>query len=120
MVRVPLLTVLLVWFWTLHAQMYDPFQAALRMKTPPEVLRLPPPPKLLPPLSPSPIPPAVVSAILNDKVFINGAWYRVGDTIDHREVAFIQNAFVGLKEKERLIVMRVGSAPQLLRPKETP
>lgn len=103
-------------FASLHAQMYDPFQKAVKMKSAPEASTLIPPPRLLPPLPT--VMPIFVSAVMNEKAFINGAWYRVGESVNQQEVAFIQDSFVGLKEGDRLIVFRVGSSRRVLSAKD--
>jgi len=102
----------------LDAQMYDPFRKAARPKNAnPSSALLPPPPMLA---APQPATVTLVSAVMNDKAFINGAWYRVGDKVNDREVAYIQNRFVGLREGNRLVVFGVGATRPVLRAKDLP
>ncbi|MDD5159311.1 MAG: hypothetical protein PHI47_04620 [Sulfuricurvum sp.] len=101
----------------LHAQMYDPFRKTSKPKS--AVLNglLPPPPMM------AAVPtfvPTTVTAVMNNKAFINGAWYRVGDRVNNQEVAYIQNNFVGLKEGNRLSMISVGSNRHVLGIKDTP
>lgn len=94
----------------LAGPMYDPFQktakaskAAAGLLPPPAMLRLATPPA-----------PTVVTAVMNDKAYINGAWYRVGDRVNDQEVAYIRNDFVGLKEGNRLKMIAVGTNRRVL------
>jgi hypothetical protein len=64
------------------------------------------------------IPPTVVSAVMNNKAFINGAWYCVGDRVNNQEVTYIHSNFVGLKEGNRLTMIAVGGARRVLSTKE--
>jgi len=100
----------------LHAQMYDPFIKTSKPKSAALNTLLPPPPMMKVPE----IPPTVVTAVMNNKAFINGAWYRVGDHVNNQEVAYIQNNFVGLKEGNRLNMISVSSTRHVLGIKDTP
>lgn len=102
---------------TLDAQMYDPFRKTTSKSASGSSTLLPPPPMLA---APQLVVPTLVSAVMNDKAFINGAWYRVGDKVNNQEVAYIQNRFVGLKEGNRLVVIGVGSTRPVLRTKDVP
>lgn len=104
--------------YSLHAQMYDPFRKTSKPKLSSGTAGLLPPPPMLP-ATPAVIP-TVVSAVMNDKAFINGAWYRVGDKVNNQEITYIQNHFVSLKEGNRLIVLSVGSNRRVLRTKDVP
>ena len=91
--------------------MYDPFRktakpAAAGLRPPPIVASLPPP--------------LIVSAVMNDKAFINGAWYRIGDRVNQHEVTYIDKNFVGLKEGDRLKMVGVGSSRRVLGTKDVP
>lgn len=103
---------------SLHAQMYDPFQKTAKLKPSSQPLAVLPPPKLLPPIPV--VIPTTVSAVMNDKAFINGGWYRIGEKVNQQEVAYIQNGFVGLKEGNRLTVIRIGSNRRVLNTKDIP
>lgn len=101
----------------LHAQMYDPFRKTSKPKSAAISGLLPPPPMM------REVPmavPTVVSAIMNNKAFINGGWYGVGDRVNNQEVTYIQNNFVGLKEGNRLSMISVGSNRHVLGIKDTP
>lgn len=101
----------------LHAQMYDPFAKTAKPKSSAAIGLLPPPPMM----KAAPIiMPIVVSAVMNNKAFINGAWYAIGDKVDNKEVTYIQNNFVGLKEGNRLTMISVGSNRRVLGTKEVP
>jgi hypothetical protein len=92
--------------------MYDPFHKTSKPKASANGL-LPPPPMM------APLPtPTVVSAIMNNKAFINGAWYGIGDKVNNQEVTYIQNNFVGLKEGNRLTMISVGSNRHVLGTKD--
>lgn len=97
-----------------EAQMYDPFRKTAKSVQKPGLL--PPPPMMI--SRPAPPPPAVVTAVMNDKAFINGAWYRVGDRVNHQEIAYIRNDFVGLKEGNRLTMIGVGTTRRVLGTKD--
>ncbi|MDD2265916.1 hypothetical protein [Sulfuricurvum sp.] len=101
----------------LHAQMYDPFIKTAKPKSASVNGLLPPPPMMT---AVPAVPPTVVTAIMNNKAFINGAWYRVGDRVNNQEVAYIQNNFVGLKEGNRLSMISVSSTRHVLGIKDTP
>lgn len=102
----------------LHAQMYDPFQKTHVMKkTYASSILLMPLPALL--SSPVPAPtPTAVTAVMNDKAFINGEWYKVGDKVNGQEITSIQSNFVSLKEGNRLTMLGVGNQQRVLRTKE--
>ena len=57
---------------------------------------------------------------MNDKAFINGAWYRIGDRVNQHEVTYIDKNFVGLKEGDRLKMVGVGSSRRVLGTKDVP
>lgn len=99
----------------LHAQMYDPFLKTAKPRAASLSGLLPPPPMMR---AIPEIPPIAVSAVMNNKAFINGAWYRIGDRVNNREVAYIQHNFVGLKEGNRLTMFAVGGARRVLGTKE--
>ncbi|MDD2782010.1 hypothetical protein [Sulfuricurvum sp.] len=101
----------------MHAQMYDPFAKTAKTKSSSPLGLLPPPPMMA---SEPIIIPTVVSAIMNNKAFINGAWYAIGDKVDNKEVTYIQNNFVGLKEGNRLTMISVGSNRRVLGTKDVP
>jgi len=113
-----------------YGEMYDPFRKTAKHKVValiPSATLLPPPPLMaggavapLVMMPPPPPPPTLVTAIMNDKAFINGAWYRVGDRFNNSEVAYIHNNFVGLKSANRLKMIAVGNPQHLLTSKETP
>lgn len=100
----------------LHAQMYDPFLKTSKPKSAAISTLLPPPPMMV--AIPTVVP-TTVSAIMNNKAFINGGWYRVGDRVNNQEVTYIQNNFVGLKEGNRLTMISVGSNRHVLGIKDT-
>jgi len=95
--------------------MYDPFLKTAKHAAPSDSPLLPPP-LLMPPS----LPPIVVSAVMNNKAYINGTWYRIGDRVNNQEVTYIQNNFVGLKEGNRLTMIAVGGTRHVLSIKETP
>lgn len=101
----------------LGAQMYDPFAKTAKSKSSSSIGLRPPPPMMaaLPAFTP-----ISVTAVMNNKAFINGAWYRVGDKVNHQEVTYIHNNFVGLKEGNRLIMMSVSSNRRVLGTKDVP
>lgn len=101
----------------LHAQMYDPFRKTAKPAIA-SVSGLLPPPSMITSLPV--VPQTVVSAVMNNKAFINGAWYHVGDRVNNQEVTYIQNNFVGLKENNRLTMIAVGGAHRVLGTKEIP
>lgn len=101
------------------AQMYDPFRKTAKPKLVLVSGLKPPPPMMMAPVPPV-ISPTVVSAVMNNKAFINGAWYRVGDRVNDYEVTYIQNNFVGLKSANRLTMIAVGSTRRVLTSKEIP
>jgi len=101
-----------------YGQMYDPFRKTAKPNTASRSGLLPPPPMMRGAIPE--IPPTVVSAVMNNKAFINGAWYRVGDRVNNQEVTYIQNNFVGLKEANRLTMIAVGGARRVLGTKEVP
>ncbi|MDD5385807.1 MAG: hypothetical protein PHQ22_01260 [Sulfuricurvum sp.] len=98
-----------------HAQMYDPFHKTAKPRAASISGLLPPPLMVIPE-----IPQTVVSAVMNNKAFINGAWYGVGDRVNNHEVTYIQNNFVGLKEGNRLTMIAVGGTRRVLGTKEVP
>jgi hypothetical protein len=97
--------------------MYDPFYKTHTMKKTRVAASLLMP---LPPLlgSAPMFIPTVVTAVMNDKAFINGNWYKVGDTINAQQITSIQPNFVALKEGNRLTMLGVGNQQQVLRTKE--
>ncbi len=101
----------------LQAQMYDPFRKTAKPKLAIINALMPPPPMMV--AVPAAVP-TVVSAVMNDKAFINGGWYRVGDKVNNQEVTYIQNNFVGLKEGDRLTMISVGSNRRVLGTKDVP
>lgn len=101
----------------LYAQMYDPFLKTSKPKSAAISGLLPPPPMMA---AVPTVVPTTVSAVMNNKAFINGAWYRVGDRVNNKEVSYIQNNFVGLKEGNRLTMISVGSDRHVLGIKDTP
>jgi hypothetical protein len=103
----------------LQAQMYDPFQkTAVMKKTHATSLLLMPLPALLSAQMPMPTP-TVVTAVMNEKAFINGVWYKVGDKVNDQEITSIQANFVTLKEGNRLTMLGVGNQQRLLGTKDT-
>jgi len=102
----------------LYAQMYDPFAKTAKPKLSSSSSALLPPPPMM--KSAPIIVPTVVSAVMNNRAFINGAWYAIGDKVDNKEVTYIQNNFVGLKEGNRLTMISVGSNRRVLGTKEVP
>ncbi|MGD9971342.1 MAG: hypothetical protein AB7S65_12945 [Sulfuricurvum sp.] len=95
------------------AGMYDPF-----IKTAPKPAEsgLRPPPPMLS----APVPePLMVSAIMNDKAFINGHWYRIGDRVEGMEIVYIRNDFVGFRDGTHLKMLSVGSNRRILGIKES-
>jgi len=100
----------------LQAQMYDPFRKTAKPKLAAINGLLPPPPMMggIPAVIPT-----VVTAVMNDKAFINGKWYR-GDRVNNQEVTYIQDNFVGLKEGNRLTMIGVGSNRRVLGTKDVP
>lgn len=114
----------------LYGEMYDPFRKTAKHKVvslipsatllpPPPLMAMTVPPPAMIPLPPPP-PPTLVTAIMNEKAFINGAWYRVGDRFNNHEVTYIQNNFVGLKQNNRLTMIAVGESRHVLSTKEVP
>jgi hypothetical protein len=99
------------------AQMYDPFYKTSTSKSSSSIGLRPPPPMMaeLPAFTPT-----TVSAVMNNKSFINWSWYRVGDKVNNQEVTYIHNNFVGLKEGNRLIMMSVSSNRRVLGTKDVP
>jgi hypothetical protein len=97
--------------------MYDPFIKTSKPKSAVLNSLLPPPPMMT---AVPAVPPIVVTAVMDNKAFINGAWYRVGDHVNNQEVTYIQNNFVGLKEGNRLNMISVGSNRHVLGIKDTP
>jgi hypothetical protein len=101
----------------LYGGMYDPFRKTAKPLAP-SVSGLLPPPALM---AQAPIIlPTTVSAVMNNKAFINGAWYRVGDRVNDHEITYIQNNFVGLKSANRLTMIAVGPTRRVLTSKEVP
>ncbi len=102
----------------LGAQMYDPFHKTHVMKKSNKSSPLLMP---LPPLlgSASMFTPTIVTAVMNNKAFINGAWYKVGDKVNTQVITSIQPNFVALKEGNRLTMLGVGTQQKVLRTKET-
>lgn len=101
----------------IQGQMYDPFVKTAKPATAQTSGLLPPPPMIA---AVPKAPPITVSAVMNNKAFINGAWYRVGERVNNQEVAYIQNNFVGLKEANRLTMIAVGGTRRVLGIKEIP
>lgn len=101
----------------LYAQIYDPFAKTAKPKLSSSIGLLPPPPMMK---SAPIIVPTVVSAVMNNKAFINGEWYAIGDKLGNKEVTYIQNNFVGLKEGNRLTMISVGSNRRVLGTKDVP
>ncbi len=99
-----------------QAQMYDPFRKTAKLPVSAPGL-LPPPPMI--PSAPPP-PPLEVSAVMNDRAFINGAWYRIGEKIREYEVTHIDHRFVGLREGNRLKMIGVGTGRRVLGTKDVP
>ncbi len=112
-----LITVFLSVPLLMYAKIYDPFAKVAKPKLSASTGLLPPPPIMA--TAPIVIP-TVVSAIMNNKAFINGAWYAIGDKVDNKEVTYIQNNFVGLKEGNRLTMISVGSNRRVLGTKDVP
>lgn len=112
MKTIPLWIILVLGSTHLYGQMYDPFYKTSKPKSSGAGL-LPPPPMM------APIPvPTIVTAVMNNKAFINGNWYSVGDKVNNQEVTYIQNNFVGLKEGNRLTMISVGSTAHVLGTKD--
>lgn len=100
----------------LNAKMYDPFAKTAKPKLISVSNGLFPPPPMV---KTAPIiPPTVVSAVMNDKAFINGSWYRVGDKVNNKEITYIQKNFVGLREGNNLTMISVGGNRRVLGTKE--
>lgn len=113
----PLFTVALFAVKSMGGEMYDPFAQTESMKkkhsASPLLL---PPPLILPAKPPAP---TVVTAVMNDKAFINNRWYRVNDSLNGQVIVSIQPRFVSLKEGNRLIILGVGNQRRILGTKET-
>lgn len=101
----------------LQGQMYDPFLKTAKPSAAQTSGLLPPPSMIA---AKPKAPPITVTAVMNNKAFINGAWYRVGERVNNQEVAYIQNNFVGLKEANRLTMIAVGGTRRVLGIKEIP
>lgn len=97
----------------MQAQMYDPFLKTA--KKPASTGLLPPPPMI--PSIPS-MPPLEVSAVMNDRAFINGEWYRIGETVRDYEITHIDPRFVSLKEGNKLKIIGVGISRRVLGTKD--
>lgn len=110
------ITLTLILSTLLNAQMYDPFAKTAKPKLTSISNGLLPPPPMM---KTAPIiPPTVVSAVMNDKAFINGEWYRVGDKVNNKEITYIQKNFVGLREGNNLTMISVGGNRRVLGTKE--
>lgn len=101
----------------LQAQpLYDPFAKSTKIqKKYSGGMLLPPPPRIIPYVEP-----ISVTAVMNEKAFVNGKWLSVGDRFRNQEVAFIQPNCIGLKENNRLTMISVGNQHRVLSTKETP
>jgi hypothetical protein len=112
-----ILTLIIPIVTILNAQMYDPFAKTAKPKlTSLSNGLLPPLPMMkLPPIIP---PPTVVSAVMNEKAFINGQWYQIGDKVNNKEITYIQKNFVGLREGNTLTMISVGANRRLLGTKD--
>lgn len=101
----------------LNGQMYDPFHKTHVMKKSnnPSPLLMPLPPLLG---SAPMFTPTIVTAVMNNRAFINGEWYKVGDKVNAQEITSIQPNFVALKEGNRLTMLGVGIQQKVLRTKE--
>lgn len=100
----------------LQAQpLYDPFVKTTKIQKKTSEGALLPPPPIIPHVEP-----ISVTAVMNEKAFINGKWFSVGDRFRNQEVAFIQPNCVGLKENNRLTMISVGNQRRVLSTKETP
>lgn len=106
--------ILLSWTPFVHAKMYDPFRKTA--KTASSVNGLIPPPPMI---TAAPVP-TIVSAIMNNKAYINGAWYKIGDRVNNKEITYIQNNFVGFKDENRLTMISVTPTRHVLGTKELP
>lgn len=113
----PLFTVALIAVKGIGGEMYDPFAQTESMKKKHSSSPL----LMLPPLIlPAKIAvPTVVTAVMNDKAFINNRWYRVNDSLNGQVIVSIQPRFVSLKEGNRLIILGVGNQRRILGIKET-
>lgn len=102
----------------LNGQMYDPFQKTQVMEksVKPSLLLMPLPPLLG---SAPMFTQTVATAVLNNKAFINGKWYKVGDKVNAQEITSIQPNFVALKEGNRLTMLGVGTQEKVLQTKES-
>lgn len=114
----PLIFCIIISFSLTHtctAQMYDPFARTTKSKSTFSSSGLLPPP----PLMSAPLPPPLsVSAITESKAFISGKWYRAGETIGSKKVAYIHPNYVGLQEGSRLTILTLGSKRPLFDIKE--
>lgn len=98
----------------LQAEMYDPFAKATKLK-PTSAKKLS---SSLQMIVPAPQIQLVVNAIMNNKAFINGEWYNIGDRINNQEITYIKNNFVGFKEENRLTMVSVTESNHVLSIKE--
>lgn len=114
---VPLFTVALIAVKSMGSEMYDPFAQTESMKKKHSASPLLMPPPLI--LPAKVFVPTIVTAVMNDKAFINNRWYNVNDSINGQIIVSIQSRFVSLKEGNRLIILGVGNQRRILGIKET-
>lgn len=112
---------LFCFFDVANAGMYDPFYKTAKRKPPVIMLN----PSMFLPLKNQMsssatlvVPPTVVSAIMNNKAFINGRWYRVGEHFNGSKITTIQNRFVALRDGNLLKMIPLGTQKHLLSIKE--
>lgn len=112
----PLFTIALLAVNSMGGELYDPFTQTENMKKKhsSSTLLLPPPP-----LPTKIFVPTVVTAVMNNKAFINNRWCNVNDSINGQVIVSIQPHFVSLKEGNRLIILGVGNQRRILGIKET-
>jgi len=56
----------------------------------------------------------ILGAIINDKAFINGAWYKVGDRIYGFKITRIANYFVYLNKKNKKMILSTKNSKKIL------
>ncbi len=49
-----------------------------------------------------------LTAILNDKAYINGRFYKIGDTISGYKIVKIADSYVVLKKKDKMKILFLG------------
>lgn len=60
----------------------------------------------------------IVSAVLDKRVFVNGKWYEIGDTLGQYKLYHVGSRSVTFKYQNKIIALPIGDGSRIVQVKE--